>query len=458
MGITGIVFTLGFFATLVMSFTRHPRYGLYAYLAAFYVHPPSRWWGASLPDLRWSLLAAAVTLIALWKAKAKDERISWSSTTPGKTLILFTIWIWIQSAWALDSQMHSELAVLYTKYIVLFYLIYKICDSPEEIERFLLAHVVGCFYLGYLAFSQPVSGRLEGVGGPGIDEANALAMQLATAVMCGAMFVLSDRGPKLYVSIFSMAFILNGIVLCGSRGAFLSVIAGGLVLHFMKPKAHRVLFYALSTLGLMLFLIVANESFWQRISTIGAAVNHDEQMDNSAESRFVIVEAQTRMAAKYPMGTGHRGTEILSREYIDEKYLTKRADGTPGARASHNTFMTALVEQGIPGAIVFVIFTWWSIKAARQLKRASLDFPPKTIASIAAISGALMVVLIAGIFVDYLKAEVQIWLFALLASMHSYVFKNKQLASIASPTQVTPALPNQKNPRRRNGPKPLGIQ
>jgi len=54
---------------LLSSFVVHPRWGLITYIAVFYLHPPLRWSGAGLPDMRWSLLAAVVTLISLPQAK-----------------------------------------------------------------------------------------------------------------------------------------------------------------------------------------------------------------------------------------------------------------------------------------------------------------------------------------------------------------------------------------------------
>ncbi len=65
MSITALGF-LGVYAIgLVLAFVRHPRYGLFAYLWVFYNHPPSRWWGEQLPDVRWSLIAAIVTMLAI---------------------------------------------------------------------------------------------------------------------------------------------------------------------------------------------------------------------------------------------------------------------------------------------------------------------------------------------------------------------------------------------------------
>ena len=65
MALTALAFLMLFFTGLVLAFAVHPRFGLYTYLAVFYLHPPSRWWGDMLPDIRWSLVAALVTLLAI---------------------------------------------------------------------------------------------------------------------------------------------------------------------------------------------------------------------------------------------------------------------------------------------------------------------------------------------------------------------------------------------------------
>lgn len=419
MGIAGIAFALAFFALLFLAMYRHPIFGLYAYMASYYIHPPSRWWGKALPDLRWALLAAAVTLFAIWLKREQFDksRPSWNSTLPAKVLIFFTIWVWIQNLWALSADQHMELSVLYTKYILLYYLMYKLSETPEDVGRILFAHIVGCFYLGYVAFGTEFTDRLEGVGGPDINEANALGMQLATAVMCGSIFVLMERSWRWFVCAAAMPFVLNGMVLTGSRGAFLSVLLGGIVLWYMKPKKNKKLFYVLGLIGAIGFFAVANERFWSRMGTMEAAVDKQQTMDNSAESRFVIMKAQTLMAARYPWGTGHRGTEVLSQEFIPEQYLTVMPDGSIGARSSHNTFMTSLVEQGLPGAICFVLLFLWVIVSSLKLRKRFITGPPEAAAYVAAIAASFAVFYFAGIFVDYLKNEIQIWLLGALGAL-----------------------------------------
>ena len=195
MTIPGTLFVIGFCVALLMALLKKPIYGLYAYVAVFYLHPPSRWWGAFLPDLRWSLLAAGVTLVAMWvRLPSQPGRQSWAATTPGKIMIAFTLWFWVGSLWALDVEQHYPAAVLITKYLLVYYMIYRLVDTPQKMTNFLLLHVAGCFYLGTIAYGAPPADRLDGVGGPGIDDSNTLGMHLATGVIVAAMLTLRLKG------------------------------------------------------------------------------------------------------------------------------------------------------------------------------------------------------------------------------------------------------------------------
>src|SRR4051812_17994096 len=116
----------------IWAFTRHPVYGFYFYLASFYVHPPSRWWGYVLPDLRWALLSAGITVLAVMFHRGRlASKPPWISNTPAAVLTLYTAWMWIQMPWALDFPTHLSGSVQYLKYLVAIWFVYRICDGKE---------------------------------------------------------------------------------------------------------------------------------------------------------------------------------------------------------------------------------------------------------------------------------------------------------------------------------------
>ncbi|MCS6944253.1 MAG: O-antigen ligase family protein [Sutterellaceae bacterium] len=420
--LTALAFLVGFFTLLGLALVRHPIFGLYAYLATFYIHPPSRWWAQNLPDLRWALLSGAITLLAIFihRQRLQQARTAWYASTPGVLLIAFVAWLWLQSLWALDAEAHVEATVQFTKYLVAFYLIHRLAETPDRVRDILLVHVAGCTYLGVLAFSASgfVGGRLNGVGGPGIDDANSLGMFLATGVVSAAILVLVEQGWRRVFCIVAAPIILNGIVLAASRGAFLGLLAGGFVLFLVKPPKYARLFWSLAIVGALGAVSLMDQRFIDRMLSITDAVERTEEIDASAESRWELVAAQLRMFPEYPFGAGHKGTAVLSPRFLDARWLTHRPgeDKSAAARSSHNTFLTALVEQGIPGALIYFAFVAWGVFAVRRLRRDVRADSSREKAYGGAPAAALAVVLVAGMFTDYLMAEVQVWMLALMVA------------------------------------------
>lgn len=415
---TAIAFILVFGTLLVAALFRHPRYGLYAYIATFYLHPVDRWWGYDLPDLRWSLIAAGVTLAATMRLPAREDRPTWSNSAGAKILIGLTCWIWIQNLWALSADDHLELSILYTKYLVLVYLIYRLVDDEATIRNFLAAHVLGCFYLGMLILQAPDSGRLESVGGPGINEANSLAMHLGTGALAAAIFLVRGSLVQRALALVALAVIANGIVQTESRGSFLGIAAGGITMFILSPARFRGTWILFGVVGLAVLLRIAPENFWERMSTIATTAETEQAVDQSSQTRLLLLEAQWQMFLAYPMGSGHRGTAFLSPRYLSEENLARSRTDPDGqrARSSHNTFMTALSEQGIPGALMFTgLIVWIARTGLATRKRLRTEDREQESLYLMAVCGALAIVVVAGMFTDYFKAEVFIWSIALLS-------------------------------------------
>lgn len=418
----GLAFVLAFLSFLVLALARHPIYGVCAYLAVFFVHPPSRWWAQSLPDLRWSLLSAGVTLLAFMIHQKKLEpQKSWASSGIGLLFIAYCLWLWIQMFWAIDFDLHLEATIQYTKYLLAFYFVYRAAGSDEHRTWLLMAYVFGCATLGIMGLYSDnfVDGRLNGVGGPGIDDANSLSMVLGTGTIVGAMLTLSLRGWRRIAVIVSMPFIINGLILGGSRGAFLAVTVGGLVLMVLKPGKYRRVFWLFAIVGIGLAVSLMDKRFIDRMMTIETAVEDVADADLSAQSRVELQKAQFQMFARYPFGSGHKGTALLASQFLDEKWMAHDEFGrNTGMRSSHNTFLTTLVEQGIVGATLYLsIVGWWLLSVFRLWRLRRLGMNSDLVSQGAALAGAIAVVLFAGNFTDYLMAEIQFWLFAMLAAL-----------------------------------------
>ncbi len=291
-------------------------------------------------------------------------------------------------------------------------------DSKERLKELMLAHVLGCGFLGILAQLTGRDGeRLDGVGGPNMDDSNTLAMVLVTGAVVAIGLVLTQKGWRRYLSLASLVMIVNGFVLANSRGAFLGLVAGVLVLAFSMAKRHRRMFWGFALVGALGLTVIVDKVFVDRMFTIQDVTSDDEAADASARSRVVIAKAQVQMFLEYPMGTGWRGTAVLSPRFMDSRWLMHDEDGN-AERSSHNTFLTALSEQGIPGVMLYLGLLGWVLVAAFRVRvlRGPHD-DPELVTLGASLCGVLVAIFTAGTTADYLSKEVQFWIYAALISM-----------------------------------------
>lgn len=415
MSLSALVFLILFLIGSCLAFVRHPIYGLLTYVATYYLSPPMRWWGVSLPDLRWSLVAALVTLIAVLVQRNKTSaNIPLLRHGVMVGLALFLAWIALGSLWALDPAAHMELLFLWAKYVLLAALIYRCIDSERHLQLFMWAQFAGCAYLGWIAYTTSAGGRFEGFGSPDIDEANSGALVMVTGVLVGSsLFQLSKLRGRLML-LAGLPLIVNALVLTISRSGFLALGSGGILYNLFTPRKARLRVALLSALALIMFLLLTNQQYWERISSLEVAGQQIEGVDTGA-GRVDLVHAQWRMFAQYPFGCGHRCTAVLSRQFLPDSELT--GTGASRARSSHSTPMTMLVEHGIPGILLYILLILWLFRRTLTLSRSvrgGQGLMPTLVPAVAGIMGAM---LIGDLFVDYLILEVRVWFIAIVMVM-----------------------------------------
>lgn len=412
MSLTALGFLGIYVLGLVLAFARHPSFGLLSYVWAFYNLPPSRWWGSELPDVRWSLVAAGVTAVALIVRGAFVPRIegrpAWIRHGGNQLLLLFVAWMWLETAWAVAPDRHIDGAMLYTKYAVLSFVLYGILTDAQRLERFAWVHVLGCFLWGYTGFMTGVSGRWESVLGPGIDDSNVLGFHLVTGLSFAGFLFLTVSGPRRWLALGAIPFILNGIILTASRSTILGLAAAAVAALFAAPRSRRLAVGASLALGVVLLLALARDDlFWNRAFSIGET--REAEMDASAASRFTIFRANWQMALDYPFGAGHLGNEELSPDYVAAEALSR------GRRSAHNTWMAVLVDEGFPGLALYASMYAWVFVRLMRLRRGTRSGVPLPVAGVcAAVACGLAAFMVAGQFLNLFKAEVVFWMLALV--------------------------------------------
>jgi O-antigen ligase len=227
-------------------------------------------------------------------------------------------------------------------------------------------------------------------------------------------------------------FVLNGLVMSGSRGGFLALLAGGLAFWILRPRGETKRLVPYVSLGMVLLLYVASDFFWQRMATLEQVTQAEqaEEIDGSIATRLALFGAQWEMAKDYPLGAGHRGTTALSYTYLEDRHMSRQ-----GGRASHNTIMSALVDQGFPGLLLWVaILVMLSLRilSSRRLAREANE--PALGWLIAGVGAMFATIVTAGMFSPQLRSETYIWTLALVCILHRLA----QEAAHASSSEAVP--------------------
>ena len=409
-----LLFAVGCLAALV----RHPIYGLMTYVLVFYVSPSDRWWGTGvLAGGRWALVAAVITAIAIVIHRPRPMTIPLRRQPLIWGFVLFVAWVGLQSLWALAPAEHIDLFSYYLKYIVAMYLMYRSIDSEQNIRRFMWAHVLGCSYLAWVAYTAHQGGRFDAFGGAGIGDANAGALTIVTGILAGAsLFLAGSRWSRVAIAV-GMPLLVNAIVATISRSGFLAFGVAGLAYNFFSPRRYAKWVRLLSVIGLLMFVMLTNPVYWARIQSLGYQGQEVEGVDTGSK-RLTLIKGQWEMAQRHPWGCGARCTDVLSVEYLDPRQLATGPEGEM-SRSSHNTFMTMLVDHGIPGAVFYVMMLLWLFVSLRRLRKSLRDDDGTLAQMLPAVAGGLIAITVGDLFVQYPKLEVRFWLFTLVMTMLS---------------------------------------
>jgi O-antigen ligase len=414
MSLTQLFFLAAFLVVTWLALFRHPAYGAALYISMLFLSPQMRWWGGGVIEpIRWSLLVSVITALALMfrRSTSTDRKPLWRQFA-FILMIILSVWMTLQSAWALDSKEHGDLLSFYFKFIVAMLLLYYALDSEKAILLFMRTYVACGAYFGWIAFSEYGGGRFEGFGGAGLGEANAGALAIVTSIFVGASLFLRGSTRERIVLLLVFPLLLNALITTVSRSGFLALMVGGVAyLVFTVPRYKRTV-RLLSIPAVLLLLMVAGPSYWTRMQTLKHAGEQVQGVDTGA-GRLEIMRVQLIMAKDYPLGCGAMCTATLSPAYMRADQLTESGTGNR-VRSSHNTVLSFLVEHGIPGLAIYLILAFWTFTALLKLRKAAATSGDVLAVAIPALAGIAAATYVGDQFVSYVKFEPRMWFLVVL--------------------------------------------
>jgi len=413
-----------------MALARHPIFGALTYVAMVFLDPPSRWWGETLPDLRWSFLSAGIALVAIAIHRPQPHAIRLRQHFAYILLLILLAYAVLQFPLALDVEEHKRFINYYFKFSIAIFLLYRSIDTEQHFKWFLGAYIAGCTYLAYVAFSSYEGGRFDSFGGSGIGDANAGALTLVTGIFLSAsMFLYGDKKLRILL-LFVVPFLINSLVMTVSRSGFLALAVGGLAFIFYTPRQFKPRVIGLSVLGALGFLMLTNPFYWERMETVKYQGKDIAGVDTGGARRRLFF-AQIKMFERNPLGCGHLCTEFLSPSYLPPQDLNV---GT-GRRASHNTPLSLLVDHGVVGAGMYGLTLLWMFRNIRGLHKRAAELSKLQAMLLPGIAASLAALTISDQFVPNVSYELRFWLTTILMLMLSFSTR----AAAASPKAADPA-------------------
>ena len=222
-----------------------PAWAVFLYMLTFFMSPGYWWWGGPVASYRWNLYAGiALLLSALIHGRFQllhNPRIKWFAGVAG---ILAANAVVVHFLLAPNTEVSLPRLVLHCKLALLFVLITISIKNKKDLTVVLFAILIGASYLGYEVTvnkrGRLMGNRLEGVGVPNASSANDLACLMVTTIPVVAPFMLVGKFHHKIMSFAAGSLILNVILKCNSRGAFLALIGGAFIFMCSAPRMLRL--------------------------------------------------------------------------------------------------------------------------------------------------------------------------------------------------------------------------
>lgn len=333
-----------------------PIWGVALYMLTFFAFPGMWWWGESLSAYRWNLYGGIGLLIATVVSGGLFNLLGRCQEVSKRMLLISTAIVanatFVNFLLTTDLELQAEPYQFVLKFVLLQIMIASTIRTRKDIQ---LAFIILAVCSGYIGFEVSVNdrgeihdGRLEGVGAPGATSANELASLIITVLPLAGVLALAGSTPLRLLAMGISAMLLNVVVSCNSRGAFLGGIFAGIVTMILVPAKIRTSLVVLIVLGAVGFFALAGQQILDRFSTTFASA---ENRDASAANRLIFWQAGLAVISDHPLGTGGGGFKKI----YGRSYLERIQERDVGERAIHNGYINEACEWGVQGLLLHVL-------------------------------------------------------------------------------------------------------
>jgi len=299
-------------------------------------------------------------LLALWAAFTMDKErpalIANNHVLVKRVLYLVILAVVSVSFSVWKSHSLDVLKGPFLSLIILFFLIIKTTKSYQDLKFYFFALLV---IAGALAFSTATLGATGRLTVGNTFDPNDLAMVLVTISPFAVVFFLKASGTMKIALGGLMATILLAIILTGSRGGFLGLVAVGGYLSLKRypgidGEKGKIYFFrklVLAVVAVSLFFAFSPPEYIERINSL-FNLESDYNVSDTRKGRLAIWGSGIDMMLSKPYGVGVGAFAAAQGMLVDD-----------GAyKAAHNSLILIGVELGFIGLFLYLSFYLLALK------------------------------------------------------------------------------------------------
>lgn len=275
--------------------------------------------------------------------------------------LLFLAWSSCSLLWTIDMGGGIVAVFTITQLVLLYLMSCNLIDSNEKLRAVMGSYIVGAAVAAILA----ILGVYEAdfairASVSSMQNPNRFAHALSVGLILAVYLTCTCRGYLRYLYLTSGFLLFLGVLLSGSRGTWLavlaSIVAAGLS---TKSKIFKI------TLVAILIIVLSFNSVIIGVMPplIADRISSMADLADRGSGRLDIWMVGVEMVKEnWPTGVGIYGFATAYNDYIFKSYDEIRDRGV--MRDAHNSFLCLLAELGLLGFLLFSMFwlvSWKSI-------------------------------------------------------------------------------------------------
>jgi len=191
---------------------------------------------------------------------------------------------------------------------------------------------------------------------------NFIAWILATTIPFLVLKIINGRGWQRWVSVGLLPFWLTSIVVTGSRGGVLCLVASlGILL--LITRRFKLVFVLL-----LLVLMFVNFMPEQRVERLKTITTDPKEMDKSLLQRYQNINIGVQIMSDYPLfGSGLDTFPTTKAKYLPRDYVGRKSN------VAHNTFVQMGSEIGVIFLLTFIVLNFYTVYCLRKRSPEALN-------------------------------------------------------------------------------------